>query len=67
MSRQELEELKAAYNAVFDEQNQIKACGRDACINLISLMKKCTSADVGDEKTGKINIEIMKKEYFRIS
>ena len=63
MNEQEAEEMYAAYNAVFDNKGKIKACGRDACIHLIQLMKKYTSEDVGDENTGRINIEVMKEEY----
>ncbi len=66
MGEQELKELSSAFDAVFDNEGQIKACGRYACMNLINLMKKYSSEDVGDEETGRINIETMKNEYFRI-
>ena len=58
--------LIKAYNAVFDEDGQIKNCGRDACIELIVLMGKYTTQNVGDEATGKIEIEAMKAEYSKI-
>jgi len=64
--KKEIEELSVAFNTVFDKNGQIKACGRDACMNLISLMKKYSSKNVGDETTGQINIETMKTEYLRI-
>ena len=59
-------ELTKAYDAVFDENGQIKTCGRTACINLIVLMRNYTTEDVGDEVTGKIKIEAMKAEYSKI-
>jgi len=61
-----IEELKTAYNTVFNEDGTIKACGRDACAQLIKLMKEFSTKDVGNENTGMINIEIMKAEYQRI-
>ncbi len=66
MKEQDLKELASAFDAVFNDETQIKACGRTACMNLISLMKKYSSMDVGDEKTGNINFETMKNEYLRI-
>lgn len=61
-----IEKLKNAYDAVFDEDGTVKACGRDACAQLIKLMKNLSTKDVGNEDTGIINIEIMKAEYQRI-
>lgn len=58
--------LKAAYEAVFDENGQIRNCGRQACINLIQEMKKHSLIAVGDENTGIINVEILKAEYKKI-
>jgi hypothetical protein len=66
MKEQDLKELTSAFDAVFDDDAQIKACGRIACMNLITLMKKHSSQDVGDEKTGNINFETMKNEFLRI-
>ncbi len=60
------EELSLAFDKVFDEKGEIRACGRAACMYLISLMNRYSSENVGDENTGKINIETMKHEYFRI-
>lgn len=58
--------LKAAYEAVFDENGQIRNCGRQACINLIQEMEKHSLIAVGDENTGIINVEILKAEYKKI-
>ena len=66
MKEQELKELSLAYDRVFDKKGEIKVCGRFACMNLISLMKRYSLEDVGDEETGKINIETMTREYLKI-
>ncbi len=66
MSLEDQEKLKSAFNAVFGEKGEIKACGRDACIKLISLMKKHTSKNIGDIKTGKLEIDTIKLEYYRV-
>lgn len=60
-------ELQLAYEPVFDENGQIRSCGRHACIYLIQVMKKYTSENVGDEETGMINVEKMKSEYARLT
>ena len=66
MKEQDFEKLALAFDAVFDNEGEIKACGRATCMDLISLMKKYSSKDVGDEKTGNINLETMRNEYLRI-
>lgn len=62
-----VDKLKDLYCAVFDEKGEIKLCGRDACKRLIIEMKKYTSIDVGDEDSGFMNVENMKKEYKKIT
>ena len=52
MTMRELEELKDAYQDVFDGNDQIKNCGRVACMRLIHLMKKYSSKNVGNLDTG---------------
>jgi hypothetical protein len=66
MSKDERHELMVAYEAVFDERDQIRACGRSACEHLIQIMRKHTSEDVGDESTGRIRIEKMQEEYYKL-
>lgn len=63
MSEKELQELKDAYNAVFDQNGAVKGCGREKCIHLIKVMKKHTSEDVGNLKTGMMDIETVKRIY----
>lgn len=66
MKKQELEELSLVFNDVFDSNGEIKNCGRAISMKLIIMMKKYSSEDVGDERTGFVNIETMKAEYHRI-
>lgn len=66
MDRKEIENLKAAYDAVFDENDQMRTCGREACIELIALMKNYTSEDVGNEDTGTIEVTSMQTEYHKL-
>jgi hypothetical protein len=66
MAIEELQKLTAAYNAVFDKESNFKACGRDACRKLMSLMQKYTSANIGDMESGMINKDVLQDEYFRI-
>jgi len=67
MTKRELEELKDAYEAVFDENDQIKACGRVACMRLIHLMKKYSTEKVGNPDTGTLEINTVQSEYHRIA
>jgi len=67
MSMKGLEELKDAYEAVFDENDQIKACGRVACMRLIHLMKKYSTENVGNPDTGTLEINTVQSEYHRIT
>lgn len=66
MTKEELQKITAAYNAVFDKKGGFKACGRDACKKLMSIMQKYTSANIGDMESGMINKDILQNEYFRI-
>jgi hypothetical protein len=47
-----LEEFNELYDAVFDEEGKIKACGRTACEKLIAFIKSEFGEIVGDEATG---------------
>ena len=55
-----------AYRAVFDGDNNIKLCGREACITLITMMSKYTQVNVGNKETGIINVSNMGAEYKKI-
>ena len=53
-----------AYEEVFDENGNIKVCGRNACKNLISIAEMTDPAtNYGNKNTGFINTENMKKLY----
>lgn len=67
MTKQELEELKNAFKQVFDENGEIKGCGRNATRHLIRTIKKHTKADVGDESTGMMKVETIKLEYQKLT
>ena len=47
------EELKPYYDECFDENGNIKACGREACKRLLSFLG---DAKYGDVRTGFINV-----------
>ena len=66
MAMRELEELKDAYQDVFDSNDQIKNCGRVACMRLIYLMKKYSTKNVGNPDTGTLEINVIQSEYHRI-
>ena len=66
MAIKDLEELKDAYQDVFDENDQIKNCGRVACMRLIHLMKKYSSKNVGNPNTGAMEVDTIQSEYHRI-
>jgi len=50
------------YNKVFDEQGKVKACGREACIDLINMCKvEEPLTDFGNPLTGMMNVENIQK------
>lgn len=55
------EEIKKMYSEVFDENGQVKLCGREKCKDLISAMSQLfPNVDFGSLKTGFMNVENMK-------
>ena len=63
MSKEDLQELKKAYNVVFDENGEVKACGRECTTHLIKSIKKYTNENVGDEGTGRMDVKKLKSVY----
>ena len=62
MSSQTIEEIKELYKEVFDENNNIKLCGRDTCKKLmIALNKIYEDVNFGDLDAGFLNIETVQK------
>lgn len=59
-------ELISKYNKVFDEDGNIKACGRDNCKALIKAIHAVSDKIVGDEDTGIMRVDILKEEYKNI-
>ena len=64
MAMKELEKLKDDYQAVFDENGNVKACGRTLCMNLMYTLKKFRpDAELGNFATGVMNVEVVKNVY----
>lgn len=56
------------YQAVFDSDGNIKACGRNACKELIKYISKTFRVIVGDENTGFItDVDTVKKLHAECS
>ena len=50
------------YHKVFDENGNVKACGREACIDLINMCKvEEPLTDFGNPMTGMMNVENIQK------
>ena len=64
-------DLKEAYKAVFDENGKIKNCGREKCMDLISMCNKINPLGeglYGNKQNGIINVEaikMLKKRYLK--
>ena len=64
MATRELKELKDDYQAVFDEDDNVKACGRALCLRLMYTLKKFRpNAELGNFETGEMNIKVVKDAY----
>lgn len=60
-----IEKFNKQYKVVFNDNGEIKVCGRDACKELISLAEKIDkeNAPYGDHKDGFVNIDKMHALY----
>jgi len=67
MTFKEVDELKDAYETVFDKDGNVKACGRAVCLRLMYLMKKYSTANLGNFDTGVMEVDTIKSEYQRIA
>lgn len=63
MDKRKLQEL---FDNVFDEHQCVRACGRQACIDLIEYMGIYTSLNVGNAHTGIMNVDTLVSEYNRL-
>ena len=45
-------ELSYLYNKVFDEEGNMRVCGRNCCKNLISALNSLSGIEVGNLDTG---------------
>lgn len=59
-------EIKRLYNAVFDSNGDVRACGRDACKRLIEAINSKSDLNVGNAETGVMNVDVLKSEYNRL-
>lgn len=57
-----LADLKSQYQIVFDEDGNVKTCGRKNCSKLIELCEMATNGqmDFGNKETGIMNVELIK-------
>jgi len=55
-----------AYEAVFDGLDETRLCRRDVCKNLIKIMQKYTSVDIGDVNTGVMKTKELQDEYYEL-
>ena len=56
------EDIKVLYDEVFDENGEVKLCGRYACMGLISACEDIEpGTDFGNTDTGFMNIENIKR------
>lgn len=68
-----IENFKRIFNEVFDENQNITACGRQKCKELIAAANAVNDIDVnddtyyGDIETGRLKIEHVKSLYNRIN
>lgn len=56
-----MDNLKELYDKCFDEQGNIKQCGRQNCINLILACQKFGGRNYGDIETGYTNVDAIKQ------
>ena len=56
-------EITTLYERVFDEDGNIKPCGRKKCIDLIMALEQATNIPCGDKNTGYMSVENIKRAY----
>ena len=67
MSKEDLQDLKKSYIVVFDENGEVKACGRECTTHRIKSIKKYTNENVGDEGTGRMDVKKLKSVYEKLT
>lgn len=61
------QEFKSVYDKVFDQDGNIKSCGRETTIQLISICNQIDSnMDFGDLETGFMETENIQSLYKRL-
>ena len=57
-----MDEIKKAYDEVFDEDGNVRLCGREKCRNLIRLLSdEYLGIYFGDEESGMMQVQNIKK------
>lgn len=59
----EKKEFQKLYNICFDQNDCVKACGREACKKLLRFLRDPL---YGDQKTGMMNVEAITSLYHKI-
>lgn len=63
-----IDKFNTAYNEVFDEQNEIKVCGRERCMKLINIADHIEKGiDHGNIETGFMNVKNIQDLHKRLN
>jgi hypothetical protein len=55
--------IEELYAKVFDEQGNVKACGRGRCQELMTALEQVVKEPCGDKENGYMNIPKVKEAY----
>lgn len=66
MPEKEEKELRNAFNKVFDANEDVMNCGREACTRLMLIIKNYSTVDIGNIETGVMNVEAVKTVYHKL-
>ena len=58
--------FEAAYNEVFDENGEMKACGRDVCMKLIVAANNVGDEEYGDLDFGRLDVDAVKRLHNKL-
>lgn len=57
--------ITTLYERVFDDEGNVKACGRRACQELMMALERFVGTSCGDKENGYMNIPAVKDAYRR--
>lgn len=58
--------FEAAYDEVFDENGEMKACGRDVCMKLIVAANNIGDEEYGDLDFGRLDVDAVKRLHNKL-